>query len=662
MSSTSHSSRTASSADAYFQPDGVWAPGMRVLGNVSFSVKALVICICFLVPLSWLTWSYFRTTNTNIAFSAKERLGVEYNRQIIPMIDLAQQWRRESSAQAAGGGANTASDVKSRLQAARTKLAALEQRLGAELGTSKAFAAVQAAYADAERTTSGAVPVYTAHTQHVDALVSLLYQATDGSNLTLDPDIDSYYLMDAVFFRLPDMAESAARLRGVGLAVMKGGGASDPQQLVLNDTAPIAEFQFRNMRDGLAKSFAYNPGLAAKVGATGPLADAEGFFALARKAVVNGQAFDAESQAAFGALGDKAITGQYALAERMLNELDTLLTIRIDAMASDRTLVSVVLVFGLLLAAYFLYCFYRVASGGLAVMAVHLQEVSTGDLRHKPNPPWGRDEASVVIADLVTAYDSLHALIRKVRHGARELHTASNEIAAASTDLAARTEASAAALEEQSSAMEEIGSTVGNTAEHAQSAAAFAADNATVAETGGRVIAEVVTTMNDIHASSAKINDIIGVIDGIAFQTNILALNAAVEAARAGEAGRGFAVVASEVRSLAQRSAGAAREIKSLITTSVEKVESGTRVVEHAGQTMAQVVSNAKQINQYLSEIAVSSREQASGVEQVGQSIQELDRSTQQNAALVEETTSAAAALRQQAEILQQEIANFRVA
>ena len=168
--------------------------------------------------------------------------------------------------------------------------------------------------------------------------------------------------------------------------------------------------------------------------------------------------------------------------------------------------------------------------------------------------------------------------------------------------------------------------------------------------------------MHDIHESSAKINDIIGVIDGIAFQTNILALNAAVEAARAGEAGRGFAVVASEVRSLAQRSAGAAREIKGLITTSVEKVESGTKIVEQAGQTMAQVVGNAKQINQYLGEIATSSREQASGVEQVCQSIQELDRSTQQNAALVEETTSAAAALRQQAEMLQAEIANFRVA
>jgi methyl-accepting chemotaxis protein len=172
----------------------------------------------------------------------------------------------------------------------------------------------------------------------------------------------------------------------------------------------------------------------------------------------------------------------------------------------------------------------------------------------------------------------------------------------------------------------------------------------------------VVDTMQEIHASSSKINDIIGVIDGIAFQTNILALNAAVEAARAGEAGRGFAVVAAEVRQLAQRSAGAAKEIKGLISDSVDKIDSGTRVVQGAGSTMTEVVENAKQINMFLKEIATSAKEQASGVEQVGQSIQELDRSTQQNAALVEETTSAAAALRHQAEVLQQEIANFRVA
>jgi methyl-accepting chemotaxis protein len=267
----------------------------------------------------------------------------------------------------------------------------------------------------------------------------------------------------------------------------------------------------------------------------------------------------------------------------------------------------------------------------------------------------------MVILDLRLAYDSLHLLIQNVRHSAQELNTASDEIASASSDLSERTEAAAATLEEQAATMEQIGGMVGATAERALMAATFATDNADVAERGGKVFDEVVTTMREIQTSSSRINDIIGVIDGIAFQTNILALNAAVEAARAGEQGRGFAVVASEVRSLAKRSADAAREIKKLISSSVDKVKGGTQVVEEAGHAMSEVVTNARQINAFLGEISVAARDQAAGVKQAGLAIQELDRATQQNAALVEQTTAAAGTLRQQAEALQEEIGNFQV-
>ena len=193
-------------------------------------------------------------------------------------------------------------------------------------------------------------------------------------------------------------------------------------------------------------------------------------------------------------------------------------------------------------------------------------------------------------------------------------------------------------------------------------AATFAIGNADVATKGGKVFEAVVGTMHDIQTSSARINDIIAVIDGIAFQTNILALNAAVEAARAGEQGRGFAVVASEVRNLAKRSADAAREIKGLISASVEQVRSGTRVVEKAGHAMSEVVTNALQINAFLGEISVASRDQAQGVKQAGLAIQDLDGATQQNAALVEQTKLAADALRHQADGLEQQLGNFKVA
>ena len=210
--------------------------------------------------------------------------------------------------------------------------------------------------------------------------------------------------------------------------------------------------------------------------------------------------------------------------------------------------------------------------------------------------------------------------------------------------------------------MEQMSATVSATAGTVQEAARFAEDNARTAQRGGEVIEQVISTMGGIHSSSTKISDIIGVIDGIAFQTNILALNAAVEAARAGEAGRGFAVVAGEVRNLAQRSAGAAKEIKDLITSSVEQINGGTRVVKDAGATMQELVGNAGRISQLLGDIARSSQEQALGVEQVDRSVQDLDKTTQQNAALAEETTAAAEALKRQAELLQEEIANFRVA
>jgi methyl-accepting chemotaxis protein len=267
-----------------------------------------------------------------------------------------------------------------------------------------------------------------------------------------------------------------------------------------------------------------------------------------------------------------------------------------------------------------------------------------------------------VIVDLRQAYDAMHLLIQNVQHSAHELNIASDQIARASTDLAERTEAAAATLEEQAATMDQIGGMVGATSERAQMAATFATDNADVAERGGKVFDEVVNTMREIQTSSARINDIIGVIDGIAFQTNILALNAAVEAARAGEQGRGFAVVASEVRSLAKRSADAAREIKKLISSSVEKVRGGTQVVEQAGHAMSEVVTNARQINAFLGEISIAAHDQALGVKQAGMAIQELDRDTQRNAALVEQTTAAAGTLNRQADALQEEIGKFRVA
>jgi methyl-accepting chemotaxis protein len=270
------------------------------------------------------------------------------------------------------------------------------------------------------------------------------------------------------------------------------------------------------------------------------------------------------------------------------------------------------------------------------------------------------DRGSLLV-EMKEMRNSLVGIVEQVRRGTETIGTASREIAAGNIDLSSRTELQASSLEKTASAMEELTSTVKQNADNAREANALAATASEVARKGGEVVSQVVGTMGEINTSASKISDIIGVIDGIAFQTNILALNAAVEAARAGEQGRGFAVVASEVRNLAQRSAAAAKEIKTLIGDSVEKVERGSKLVGQAGVTMDEVVASVRRVTDIMSEIANASAEQSAGIEQVNMSIIEMDGMTQQNAALVEEAAAAAQSLQDQASELARVVSIFKL-
>nr|WP_305800566.1 methyl-accepting chemotaxis protein [Shinella sp. XGS7] len=273
----------------------------------------------------------------------------------------------------------------------------------------------------------------------------------------------------------------------------------------------------------------------------------------------------------------------------------------------------------------------------------------------------GANETGRLLSALHEMQGRLAAIVREVRNGAESVATASAQISSGNSDLSARTEQQASALEQTAASMEELGSTVRGNADNAQQANQLALAASTVAEQGGTAVGQVVETMREISESSRKISDIIGTIDGIAFQTNILALNAAVEAARAGEQGRGFAVVASEVRALAQRSAAAAKEIKTLIQASVERVELGSSQVDRAGSTIAEVVASIQRVTDIMGEISAASREQSTGVAQVGEAVTQMDRATQENAALVEESAAAAESLRLQAQQLVQAVAVFRL-
>ena len=288
------------------------------------------------------------------------------------------------------------------------------------------------------------------------------------------------------------------------------------------------------------------------------------------------------------------------------------------------------------------------------------QRVAAGDLSVTIDTR-GNDETGLLLRALKEMNDNLQGIVARVRHGTDAIAHGSREIASGNMDLSSRTEQQASSLEETASSMEELTSTVKQNGENARQANQMAQSASSVASKGGQVVAEVITTMDSINASSKKIADIIGVIDGIAFQTNILALNAAVEAARAGEQGRGFAVVATEVRNLAHRSASAAKEIKILIDNSVHQVNLGSSLVNQAGSTMEEIVSSVRRVTDIMAEITSASNEQEAGIEQINQAITEMDAVTQQNAALVEEAAAASEALQDQAGILAEAVSVFKL-
>ena len=645
-----HAARSgrARASGGFFAHHGIWAPGVRVFRQLGFGAKSMMVSAAFAIPLAALGWGYFSQNAGQIGFSALERTGVTYLRALMPEIDAAQD------ARAAAMRGEHAAPVAS------ARLAGVQQSLGATVNTDAQWKAVQSARAELGQLKADASSEqrFAAHGVHVQALLDLLSQVADGSNLTLDPDVDTHYMMDATTTKTPQLVESLAQVMDTGAQIATAGKASIGQMTRADRLTSIAGSQLGQLERALGKVFEQRTDLVQTL-RIAPASDQVKALLTQAGVVFGGELKPADA----GRLVDTGRRAMQSLRSAQLAQLEALditLAARVAGLERARNLMAAIVVVTLLSAAYLFCAFYLVTWGGLRELASHIDAMAAGDLTRSPHP-WGRDEAAGLMLTLAGMQASLRDIVSKVRGGSDSIVQAAAEISSGALDLSARTEQTAANLEESAASMEEIGSTVRLTADNARSGAELAGGNAAVARRGGAVIEEVVRTMDEIQAASGKIASIISVIDGIAFQTNILALNAAVEAARAGEQGRGFAVVAGEVRSLSHRSAGAAREIKSLIDATLTKVATGTQVVRSAGETIHEIVGTAQKLTTLSTSIADAATQQDIGVQQIGDALQDLDRGAQQNAALVEQTAAAAVSLQEQAETLARTVAIFRM-
>mgnify|MGYP006144145185 CR=1 FL=1 len=483
----------------------------------------------------------------------------------------------------------------------------------------------------------------------------------DRSGMALESDLDLFYLGYPLANNTPSTAGISVRIAAYTTLNIARGAITPADRVFYEVTEARLNDTFGNVENLLKQSMKANPMVEQRISKnfTDLKTSSKEYLAFVRKNFTGSEALAVSADEAARA-AQPTIDAAWALVEQNRAVLSDLLLERAGAARTERNLVAGLLAVGVLVSVYLYIGMYLGTRRSIGQAADAVRAIAAGQLG-QVRPATSRDEVADLIRDLQRADEALARMIGQVRQSADAVASASTQIAQGNTDLSGRTESQASALQETSASMEQLGTTVTQNADSARQANQLAQTASTVAVQGGEVVARVVDTMKGINESSRKIADIIGVIDSIAFQTNILALNAAVEAARAGEQGRGFAVVATEVRNLAGRSAEAAKEIKGLISASVERVEMGSTLVDQAGHTMTEVVASIRRVTDIMGEISSASSEQSSSVSQVGQAITQMDEATQQNAALVEEMAASATSLNDQAHGLVQAVSVFKI-
>ncbi len=638
----------------------------RFLAQIRLAHKFLVLGLIALLMVALPATIAVRDEFSAWEAARTEAVGIAPAGHILELVKLTQQ-HRGLSANVLGGNEALQGEREKRQAAIGQLLPQVRASLGA-LNTpalATELQAIETEWAELSRAVASrgvtGPQSFARHTALIERQLGLLESVTDASGMSLDPHGHSYFLIQSVLVHLPRLTETLGQTRAQGSLALARGEVGTAQRAQLAALTDLSRAHLRQARRSLDKAVAAEPAYGAPLNTPAQQAwqQAEAAFALTDQAIVQAEVPSMAATDYFGTL-TRQIDAQFALITTAFDQLSVTLRERERSASRGLLFIAGGLVVFMALGAALMWAIARSTTVAIAQAVRVAQTVAAGDLTSHIDVR-GRDETAQLLQALKTMNDGLAQVVSQVRQGSDHIATGSSQIATGNADLSQRTEEQASNLQQTAASMEQLTSTVQQNAETARQASAIVRGATDAAREGGQTVGQVVTTMEAISQSSRRIHDIIGVIDGIAFQTNILALNAAVEAARAGEQGRGFAVVAAEVRNLAQRSAEAAKQIKQLIGESVDRVEAGTALVADAGASVGRIVDQVAQVNQLIETIASASAEQAGGIAQVGNAVAQLDQVTQQNAALVEESAAAADSLQGQAQRLAALVGHFRL-